>query len=275
MNRFLTLAAALLAAQAVHAERVIDNQSRTESFEVSTASPLLEIDNIWGDVRVSPGPAGEITVAIEERRSAPSQALFERSLEVMPLNVEADAETVSLVVGQRDGRWHRMDPCRGCRVDVDFEVRVPPGTRLDVSTVNDGKVVIDGIRGLVRAGNVNGPVTVSGATDCSKVESVNGAVQVSFAASPARDCSIETVNGDIGLQVPEGTGLNVTMDLYNGRLVSELPVDPMALPATVEHRERDGRHQYRIEQPAGVRIAGGGPTFTISSLNGDIRIQNP
>jgi hypothetical protein len=41
----------------------------------------------------------------------------------------------------------------------------------------------------------------------------------------------------------------------------------------VEHRETGGRHHYRIEQAAGVRLAGGGPVFSVSSMNGDLRIQ--
>jgi hypothetical protein len=68
-------------------------------------------------------------------------------------------------------------------------------------------------------------------------------------------------------------GFDVAMDLFNGRLLTQLPVNPLAVPARVEHIETGGRHQYRIEQHAGVRIGAGGPTFTISSMNGDIRIQ--
>jgi hypothetical protein len=65
----------------------------------------------------------------------------------------------------------------------------------------------------------------------------------------------------------------MAMDLFNGRLLTQLPVDSLALPATVEHTESNGRHQYKIAQQAGVRIGTGGPMFTISSINGDIRIQ--
>ena len=91
--------------------------------------------------------------------------------------------------------------------------------------------------------------------------------------SETEDGAFRSHYGYIHVQVPEGAGLDVSMDLFNGRMVSEFPVDPMALPARVDHQVSNGRHQYRIEQPAGVRIAGGGPVFTISSMNGDIKIQ--
>jgi hypothetical protein len=81
------------------------------------------------------------------------------------------------------------------------------------------------------------------------------------------------VNGDITLTVPDDAGLDVAFDLFNGRLVSELEAEPVALPATIEHLTNNGSHLYRIEKPAGLRVGAGGPSYRISSLNGDVRIR--
>lgn len=252
---------------------VEDSKDWTDTFPVTATQPVLEIENIWGDVKVRPGKPGEIVVSVRERRSAPDQKRFDRSLETLRLDVEADGNGVSLHVGNRHRYWHGSDHCRGCRLDVQFDVAVPPDTQLDVSTVNDGRVDIEGISGQVSAANVNGPIEVSGLRNCVNLNSVNGEVSLGFTASPAADCRIETINGDITLMLPDDSGLDVAMDLFNGRMLTQLPVDALALPATVEHIETAGRHQYRIEQQAGVRIGAGGPKFTISSMNGDIRIQ--
>jgi hypothetical protein len=45
------------------------------------------------------------------------------------------------------------------------------------------------------------------------------------------------------------------------------------VPAEVQYEEKNGAHRYRIQQSAGLRLEGGGPTFTISSMNGDVRIR--
>ena len=73
--------------------------------------------------------------------------------------------------------------------------------------------------------------------------------------------------------MPGGAGIDLALDLFNGHLVSELQVDPLELPATVEQTLHDGRNRYRIEKPAGIRLGGGGPSYRISSLNGDVRIE--
>jgi len=264
----------LLVTPAVAADRVEESRSWTETFTVTHTNPTLEISNIWGDVRVrAGGEAGEISISVKEHRSAPDQLRFDRSLETLKLNTEADGSGISLYVGNRDRNWHWSKRCRGCRVDYQFDVLVPADVQLDVSTVNDGDVDVHGVIDVINAANVNGSVFISGLNNCSALESVNGEITASFANPPGADCDMQTVNGDIIIEIPEAAGINVAMDLFNGRMRSELPVDPLAIPARVEESRSDGHYRYRIEQPAGVSIAGGGPTFSISSINGDIRIQ--
>lgn len=275
MNRIIITASwlLLLANIGFAGERVEQSETWTETFAVTASNPSLTIENIWGDVNVRPGKDGEIVVTISERRSAPDQKRFDRSLKTLKLNTESDDNNVAFYVGDRDNNWHGRNRCRDCRVDYQFDVVVPADAQLDVSTVNDGRIDVAGVAGNVSAANVNGPISVSGIRECSEVNSVNGEVNVDFATPPGENCNIETINGDITLALPERSGFDVTMDLFNGRMLTQLPVDQLALPATVEHIESNGRHQYRIEQQAGVRIGAGGPMFTISSMNGDIRIQ--
>lgn len=254
------------------AQSVSTSRTWTENFEVSTDEPNLVVKNIWGNVRVRPGPAGELSIVIDEKRSAPTQDLFDRSLQTLRLNIEADSNGLVVQVGEQD-RWQGRDPCRNCRVDYQFEVTVPPGTALDVSTVNDGRIDVVGITGIVSASNVNGPISVSELGNCQDIDSVNGAVDVSFAAAPGSDCEIETINGDITIGLPDGSGLDVALDTFNGRMTSEFAVDSFAVPAEVERLTDNGRNQYRIQQVAGLRLEGGGPRFSISSLNGDVRFE--
>ena len=275
MNRMILTASwlLLLANTGMAGERVEQSKTWTETFPVTASNPTLNIENIWGDIRVRPGKAGEIVVTISERRSAPDQKRFDRSLETLKLNTEADDNGVAFYVGSGDRNWHGRNRCRDCRVDYQFDVAVPADTQLDVSTVNDGRIDVADVAGSVSAANVNGPISVSGMHDCEALNSVNGEVDLGFATPPGENCSIETINGDITLVLPENSGFDVAMDLFNGRMLTQLPVDFLALPATVEHTESNGRHQYKIAQQAGVRIGAGGPLFTISSMNGDIRIQ--
>jgi opacity protein-like surface antigen len=264
----LSLAGAIQAA-----EYVKENSSWTDSFPVTAQQPVLEIENIWGDIRVRPGKTGEIRVTVQEFRSAPDQKRFDDSKETLKLTTETDENGVHLYVGNRNHYWHGRDICRGCKAVYQFDVLVPPDTLLDVSTVNEGRIDVSGVSGKISAANVNGDIEVAGMRDCSEMNSVNGEVNLGFVSPPGQNCEIETINGDITLAMPGDSGFDLAVDLFNGRLLTQLPVDALAIPASVEHLESNGRHQYRIEQKAGVRVGAGGPTFTVSSMNGDVRIQ--
>jgi hypothetical protein len=254
-------------------EAIVQNNTWTEHFPMSVPVPQLTIGNIWGSIKVRTDDVDEVSVTISESRSAPTAELFERSMSIYFLETKADVGNVAIHVGGADRDWQRLNRCTGCRVDYQFDVVVPPGTNVDVSTVVDGRVSVSGDLATVSASNVNGPIDVDGLSNCSHVESVNGAIDLGFSGAPGSDCEIETINGDITLAVPAGAGIDMALDLFNGRIVSELDAEPMALPASVEYVADNGRHSYRIEKPAGLRIGAGGPSYRISSLNGDVRIR--
>ncbi len=270
---FGTLAALLLAGGAAAADAVVEESAWTEHYPVTSPAAQLVIDNIWGGVRVRTGNVDRISITISERRSAPSPELFELSKSVLFLDTRADASGVAIYVGHREKHWQRANRCNDCRVDYQFDVVVPNGATVDVRTVLDGRVVVTGDLGTVSAGNVNGPIRVDGLSNCGHVANVNGPIELDFADRPASDCSIETINGDITLTVPADAGIDMALDLFNGRIVSDLDVEPVALPATVEHVTDNGRQAYRIEKPAGLRVGAGGPSYRISSMNGDVRIR--
>ncbi len=269
----MVIALALFASVASGESPVSTSNTWSETYKVRDTAPRLEVSNIWGTVRVRTGRSGEIAVSVVEERSAPSQAMFERSREALKLNVDAGLEGLSMRVGDPEERWTRSNECPGCRVDYQFEITVPEDAIVDVSTVMDGIVDVRGVAGSVNASNVNGSVAVDGVYNCEAIESVNGKIDIGFSRAPTNNCSIETINGDITLRVPADASLDVAFDLFNGTVESEFPLQSFALPATVEHSTEDGRERYRIQQLAGIRIGAGGPIYSIASMNGDVRIR--
>lgn len=276
IRHFQCLWLLLVSGSALAAPPTSEHRAWTERYTVEGAAPHLHIRNVWGSVQVQSGPPGEILVAVDEVRSAPNARLFARALDDLKLDVQADAHGVSMVVGDRDERWQSFNHCPGCRVDYQFRIQAPAGTIINVGTVMDGKVQVEGIAGTVTASNVNGPVSISGVRNCAAIDTVNGPIKMAFSAAPSEDCRIETINGDITLNVPGASGIDLSLDLFNGEVSSELPVGPFALPATMERVVDDSRTRYRVQQLAGLRLGAGGPVYAIKSMNGDVRIKrNP
>ena len=266
------LIGASLAASALPAAPVTEDVEWTETFRVDGPLPELTLSNVWGSVRVRRGPVGEITVAVKGRLTAPDTERLERARELYEIDVSFEGDAVAIQVGD-DGRHRRRDPCRGCRAEYQFDVVVPEQAAIDVGTVNDGRIDVAGVTGPVTAHNVNGPIRLAGLGRCATVEAINGDVDMAFGRIPDAACRIDTINGDITVRVPRGTNLDLSLELFNGRIVSAFDVEPLSLPAVVEASADDSVREYRIAKAAGVRIGRGGPLFTIASLNGDVSIQ--
>ena len=260
----------LLACGGAFADPISEQETSQHTYPVSSSPPRLYVRNIWGNVTIRAGNDREIRVTISERRSATTQESFERSKELIRLEVDAKRDGVSMIVRDSYGTGMRTDICRGCRVDYQLEISVPPDAQVNVGTVTDGRIEVTGIRGLVNASNVNGPVEATDLSNCAKIESVNGALDLQFSRAPSEDCTIETINGEITVGLPANTGLDAILGIGRGDLASDFDLEPMMLTLKLEEEDR---HAYPIVQPGGVRLGAGGPTFTLVSLNGDVRIR--
>jgi hypothetical protein len=259
----------LLSAQAFAAP-IEQKRNWIESFDVGSA-PTLEVSNIWGNVTVTKGRSDRIEMTIESVRRAHDQASFDLSLEQIPLKIEHHGDAVSLVVGKQQD-WRNAPRCHGCRVHVDLVVRVPQNTALTLRTINDGDIIVSGVRSRIAATNVNGSVSSRGLTQCDEIETVNGDIDVQFVDAPGSDCRIQTLNGDIDLTLTDDSDVNLAVDVGNGRLRSALDLSPQTLPAEVQHKVRGGRHVYNIEQSAGLQLGRGGHLLKLKSFNGDITV---
>lgn len=181
---------------------------------------------------------------------------------------------VGRAVGRSWGEWRRE--WRGdCDWDPDYEldwqwtVTVPADVDLEVSTVNDGVLVVDGVRGRVRASNVNGPLRLSGLAREVRAATVNGGIVARYAVAPAAEGSFRTVNGEIELELPAASSVDVELETMNGELWSDFDVRTVARESRAG---RDGR-TWRLESDTVVRIGDGGPRFECQTLNGDIVLR--
>jgi len=278
-------AAALVAGVAARAAE----RSETIQRELTLDAGVREvaIDNVFGPVAVRAGAPGKVTLEVRQHATARRESALDEAFNEVTLSVETEGDRLSLVQDGpfrcEHGRkgWHS-----GCDWDPDYEVRwewevtVPPGIDLAVSTVNAGGLSIEGVRGRVRAANVNGPLHLSGLVGEVEASTVNGGVVAEFERAPAVDSSFETVNGRVELTLPRDTAAEVAVDTVHGDLYSDFEGEAVPVKAVVE---RDGGgHRYRFESGTVFRIGGAGPKsgarsagvrLECTTVNGDIVVR--
>ncbi|MEM9301560.1 MAG: hypothetical protein AAGE01_05585 [Pseudomonadota bacterium] len=272
MNTLAVLITAALAGSASEQE----TWEESYSFDPDLP-PVVQIENVWGDVTVTTHNAPTVEFVVEQRRSARDAEWLDRSRDILRLRSFRETDGVTLTMRRRDGEWEQRR-CKQCRLHADIEVRVPAGASVIAGTVNDGAVRVEGVRGTVTATNVNGPVTVVDAESCDRIASVNGRVKIDFATTPDHErCTLDTINGDMHVALPEDAHADFRINTNRGKVTSAFELEASPEPPKLERVSSGKRNQYRLTQGPALRLGAGGAVFEFESMNGDVSIdrRNP
>ncbi|MGJ5819884.1 DUF4097 family beta strand repeat-containing protein [Paludibaculum fermentans] len=269
MFALLGLAPMLLMAEALEEKQTI-RKSLPEAAR-------LEVDTVWGGIRVTGYDGHEVKMVATETVRADSQADLELARKEVRLDVETKGETARIYVDGpfrchcEDGRWSGERRRRGYVVRYDFELQVPRNMAVELSTVNEGWIAMSGVGGDFAIHNVNGTVDLSGLMGSGEVKTVNGHVKAEFARNPKGRTSFKTINGPIDLYFRPGLAADLRLNTFNGKIYSDfeftaLPVRPVA------EETRNGKRVFRADKYSGGRIGGGGPEILVDGFNSEIRI---
>lgn len=178
----------------------------------------------------------------------------------------------SVDIEERDNRISLDTDWRANSVRV--VARVPVQADLTLETVNDGVIVVDNITGSLNLVNVNGPITATGITGSVIAEAVNQDIFISFDRVEGSDVmSMHSVNGDLTLGLPEGTGAELHIDSSEGEITSDFEVDVAPSKPIITRENNRGGVEVKVESVIIATIGAGGTVFKLKTLNGDIAIR--
>jgi hypothetical protein len=254
----------IIPATMVIALAVLPRDAAAQDFEwqgMIEQGRAIEVKGVLGDIRALPasGNRVEVTALVREGRRGYAEDIDFDVIEhgdgvticaVYPTPRRADEPNEC-----RPGGRGRMNT-RDNDVRVHFTVRVPEGVDFTGRTVN-GEVLVESLTGNVEAFTVNGDVEVA-TTGFAQAGTVNGSIRASLGRSDwSGPLEFETVNGSITVELPRGTGAEVTAKTINGNIETDFPI-------TVEGR-------FSSRRMTGT-IGGGGSRLWLETVNGSIRL---
>ena len=108
---------------------------------------------------------------------------------------------------------------------ANITVEVPPGIRVDASTVTGG-VQVEGATAGVIATTTNGGISIESSAGPMVARSTNGSVKVSLDSLGDQDeLRLETVNGSVVAELPGDVDGQVRLTTVNGRARSDFDLD--------------------------------------------------
>jgi DUF4097 and DUF4098 domain-containing protein YvlB len=157
-------------------------------------------------------------------------------------------------------------------VTFDLNVSVPANTDLVLCTINGGEITLDGTEGDFDLSNVNGVIRATNVKGSGSARTVNGGITASLLESPRQDQAFKTVNGDIVVTWPSNLSASLRLKTLNGGLFTDFDVTPDRVAPASGRRDADGLFVLKTNRYAAVRVGNGGPTLTLETLNGDVRV---
>jgi len=245
----------------------------------------IEVDNVFGSIRVTGHDAAEVQVDANRTITADNSERAAAAKREVKLEMTQNGGDVRLYVDgpfrcQCDGRpsfrsrnnVHEHGR-RGYKVVYDFDIKVPRNTALYLGAVNEGKIDVAKTAGDYDIENINGSVQMDDVAGSGHVYALNGKVTITFVKNPEHDSYFGSLNGAVEAWFQPGLSADVRVKTFNGGIYTDFATT--YLPAVAAKTERkDGRYVYRSNDFQGVRIGSGGPEYKFENFNGDIRIRN-
>src|SRR5207253_1160247 len=149
----------------------------------------IEIDNVNGSIQVTAANGPDLQTDIEKTLRADDADRAEAAKREVKLDISEAGGDVKLYVdgpfrchcndtGFRSRNNMNESRRRGYRVDYDFQIKVPPGTKVYLSTINHGGIKVSGTSGDFDVENINGGIEMLEISGSGRVYALNGKVNV-------------------------------------------------------------------------------------------------
>lgn len=260
------LIAALVSAGVTGPAVAQDPQLITVPLSRPGESMVLDIDILSARIEVI-GEAREdvqleVSAVAGKRRIVTPSGARELATGAFALEVEEEDNVVEV-----DADW-RADTVR-------VLARIPRRADLELTTTNNGEILVRDVTGALVLNNVNGPITATGITGSVIAESVNEDIDVSFVAIEGDGAmSFASVNGTLSLGLPADAAVQLHIDSAEGEITSDFEVEVVPSEPTITREEDEsGGVEIRVESVIVANVNGGGTVIRMKTLNGDINIR--
>lgn len=213
------------------------------------AGGQLEIINLNGSIQTEATDGTVVDIVADRTARGATPEAAKDLLQKTEMREQTAPDRVSIEVKPPSGF--------GGAPEVEFVVKVPRTVALKLSNTN-GKIVIVGTQGAVRAEVTNGGVTgraLSGAVDAS---TTNGSVSIELDAVAKDGVKLGTTNGGVQLSLPANAQADIRASCVNGGV--------SATNLNLVHQGTQSRR--RID----AKLNGGGARIELDTTNGGIKI---
>ncbi len=263
------------------------NETITEELNFSSKSDknMLVVKNINGPIRVEGYDGSAIILEAEKTISAKRESYLEEGKQDIQVKIEEVDNRIYVYVetpnnnfntssgryeNSRNNRWIKLD----YRFNVDFTLKVPRSTSVELATMNDGDIYAKDVQGdEIIISNLNGAITLENIAGRTDVNALNKDINITYHKNPNGDSKYHSLNGDVNVTFKENLNADVSFKSLNGDMYTNY--DTTALkPELVKKKTKNGKGiKYNMSANQTYRIGKGGIKLDFNLLNGDATLK--
>lgn len=158
--------------------------------------------------------------------------------------------------------------------ETNLSIKVPVNFSLKLSTINNGDINVQGIKGEMEISNVNGEITLLDVDGSAAVDTTNGDIKVVFnSVTPDANMAFSSFNGDVDVSFPSNLRANVKAKSDMGEIFTDFDMVVAKQKPVVNRETSSSTYKVQVEQWVNGTINGGGAEMLFKTYNGDIVIR--
>lgn len=251
-------------------------------FEQSDQDNILVLKNIFGSIVVEGYNGDKILLEVDKTIRASTEDNLALGKNELQLKVFSQGNEI---IAHPDAPYIRFNQ-KGLKFDwcgdnyqepkyqhqMNFRVKVPKNIKLDISTINDGEVVVKNMKGkALKVSNINGGIELANVSGVTDLNCINGDVNITYVDNPSKDSRYYSLNGDINVSYQNGLSANVSFKTMNGELFTEFDVERQFTETKKTNESVKGK--FKFEATPKLQIGNGDIALDFETLNGNVFIK--
>jgi hypothetical protein len=156
--------------------------------------------------------------------------------------------------------------------DINLDIRVPRDFSMKLSTLNNGKILVEGVNGEMEISNLNDDIRLTDVSGSVVANTLNGDLQVSLKkVTPNVPMAFSSMNGKIDVALPASAKFSTKMKADNGEIFSDFEMN--FNKGDKEMTKVGGSKNVKLDKWLYGSVNGGGPEFMFKNFNGNIYIR--
>jgi hypothetical protein len=157
---------------------------------------------------------------------------------------------------------------------VDLTIKVPQNFSVQLSTVNNGDIIVENVNGQLEVSNVNGPVQLNNVSGSAVATTVNGNLVANFkSVASGMPMAFSTLNGKVDVTFPANAKASLKMKSDRGEVYSDFDVAVDKSAAKVTRTSQNGLTRLSTDDWTYGKVNGGGAEIMMKTMNGNIYLR--